>query len=56
MKVKRSGDRSVIVILREEVSTKREFERKTRENMLGESYWSIVEDKVKVVEGGKWTW
>ena len=30
--------------------------RKTRENMLGLSCWSMVEVMLKVVCGRKWTW
>jgi hypothetical protein len=53
--VNNSGDLSVIVILREVVSWKVLFERKTRENILGASCWSIVDVNAKVRLGGKWT-
>lgn len=55
MNVNSSGDLSVIVILREVVSWKVLFERKTRENMLGASYWSMVAVKGKLRLGGNWT-
>jgi len=32
------------------------LERKARENMLGESRWSMVVVRVKVLLGGKCTW
>jgi hypothetical protein len=61
MREKRSGDLSGIVMLWEVDSEKAlgevaVEERKTRENMLGLSCWSMVEVRLKVVLGGKWTW
>lgn len=53
MKVKRSGDLSVIVILRCAISTKHEGLRKTIENMFGMSCWSMVDVRMNVSLGGK---
>ena len=53
MKENRSGDLSVIIILREVDSWKVLFERKALENMLGASCWSIVDVNVNVSFGGK---
>ena len=60
-----SGDRSAMIILRAARSRKPGRptsvtgvggERKSVENILGASKWSIVLFRVKVLEGGKWTW
>ena len=60
MKAKITGDLSWMVIFWDAVSEKVapvvSDGRKTRENMLGLSYWSMVEVRLKITWGGKWTW
>ena len=60
MMVKITGDLSWMVIFWDAVSEKVapvvSDGRKTRENILGLSCWSMVEVRLKVAWGGKWTW